>query len=284
VLWKPRGSLAGFQRLKKLRFEFFSLVVYYLCRASDCHMKFINIISRKNKSKKINRTILLLVVCVFSLFVGSVLAETHGQGQKITPDVALNILLKGNQRFVKGAVIHPHQSVRDRVKTAREGQKPVAAILSCSDSRVPPEIIFDAGIGDIFVIRIAGNVAAKEAIGSIEYAVDHLGVKLILVLGHTKCGAVTAAANNDKVAGDLAAIIDEIKPAVAKTKAGDKNLTGDKLILESTKSNVQRSIQKIMNSSSLSQSRLQTGDITVIGALYDIETGSVTILKSIANL
>lgn len=220
------------------------------------------------------------IVCVASLFIiGSAPAAVHVLDSKTSPDSALNILLKGNLRFVKGQVIHPHQSAKYRVNTSKEGQKPIAAVLGCSDSRVPPEIIFDEGIGDIFAVRIAGNIACKEIVGSIEYAVEHLGVRLILVLGHTKCGAVTAVVDNEKGTGNLKAITDEINKAVDKTRTAHKDLAGKDLILESIKANVHQSIGKITSSSSLLRRHLQAGDIKVVGALYDIETGSVAILK-----
>ncbi|MFA6549296.1 MAG: carbonic anhydrase [Candidatus Margulisiibacteriota bacterium] len=223
--------------------------------------------------------VLLFAIWYFSLILaGSLPAVTHTQDNSINPDKALAILLKGNQRFVKGQVVRPHQSAENRVKTAKEGQKPIAAILGCSDSRVPPEMIFDAGLGDIFVVRLAGNVTGKEVLGSLEYAVEHLGVKLILVLGHTKCGAVTAVAKQEKVTGNLIAIANEIKPAVDKTKAAHKDLAVEKLILESIKANVQQSIDKMLSSSSLLRERLQAGDIKIVGGLYDLETGAVAIL------
>jgi len=224
---------------------------------------------------------LSFTICVLSLFIaGGVLAEKKNQPSKtISADKAQVLLLQGNQRFVKGEVIHPHQSAKERIRTAKEGQKPMAAILSCSDSRVPSEILFDAGLGDLFVVRLAGNVVGKEAVGSLEYAVEHLGTKLILVLGHTECGAVTAAVNNDQATGDLLAIINEIKPVVTKVKAAHKDLVGEKLVLEAIKMNVQQSIEEIINSSSLLKKRWQAGDIKIVGALYDLETGSVTILK-----
>lgn len=232
---------------------------------------------------KTKKVFLLAAICFFALVLaGSIPAATHKQDNNVTPDHAFAILLKGNQRFVKGQMVHPHQSAENRVKTAKEGQKPIAAILGCSDSRVPPEIIFDAGIGDIFVVRLAGNVTGKEALGSLEYAVEHLGVKLILVLGHTKCGAVTAVAEQEKVAGNLIAIADEIKPAVDKTKAAYKNLTAEKLILGSIKANVQQSIDKMLSSSALLRERLQAGDLKIIGGLYDLETGAVTVLAPFA--
>jgi carbonic anhydrase len=227
-----------------------------------------------------NKLRIAFTICVASFFlIGSALSAVHGTDNKRSPDSALQLILKGNLRFVKGLAVHPHQSAKYRINTAKEGQKPIAAVLGCSDSRVPPEIIFDGGIGDIFTVRIAGNIACKETIGSIEYAVEHLGVRLILVLGHTKCGAVTTVADNEKVTGNLTAITDEIKKAVNNTRTAHKDFAGDKLILASVKANVGQSIEKIISSSGLLKRHLQAGDIKISGALYDIETGIVTMLK-----
>ena len=112
---------------------------------------------------------------------------------KLTPDQALTQLLRGNERFVAGWPDHPNQSARRRREVSDSGQQPFAIILSCSDSRVPPEIIFDQGLGDLFVIRVAGNIIDDAILGTIEYAVEHVHAPLVMVLGHDKCGAVTAA-------------------------------------------------------------------------------------------
>jgi carbonic anhydrase len=148
--------------------------------------------------------------------------------------------------------------------------------LSCSDSRVPPEIIFDQGIGDLFVVRVAGNIVDKIEIGSIEYGASHLGTPLLMVLGHTKCGAVTAAVKGGEVHGSIAGLIDKIKPVAEKTRAERKDLSEDDLILKTIKANIFKTIEDIFRSSPEIRTRVREGKLKVIGALYDIETGVVS--------
>ena len=161
---------------------------------------------------------------------------------KIEFDEALQKLIEGNKRFVWGEVIHPNQSVEYRDEVA-ENPHPFAIILSCSDARVPPEIIFDCGIGDLFVVRNAGNVINNEILGSIEYAVEYFGVRLIVVLGHNRCGAVTAAVQNGNFPGHIKSLIDAIQPAVANTKGK----SGD-LIENTINENIAMTVQKLKSS------------------------------------
>jgi carbonic anhydrase len=205
-------------------------------------------------------------------------ATTHqsSQIQSLNPNQVFELLLKGNNRFVAGASEYPHHDKATRIKNARDGQKPIVTILSCSDSRVPLEAIFDMGIGDLFVVRVAGNIADRSQIGSIEYGAGHLGTRLIIVLGHTKCGAVTAVVKNDHVGGNILNLINNIKPAVDFTKSNFKKLTGDTLIYQSIKMNVFQSIQDILENSYEISKLVKEGRVKIIGALYDIETGKVT--------
>jgi carbonic anhydrase len=219
---------------------------------------------------------MLALICFLTVgLAGNTLAAEHAP-KGLSPDAALQLLVAGNQRFASGKVQHPHQSADRRKQTAKEGQRPYAIILGCSDSRVPPELVFDAGIGDLFSVRVAGNVADKVAVGSIEYAVDHLGATLIMVLGHTKCGAVSAAVGNAEVSSNIASITNRIEPAVAKVKAAYKDLAGDALLEESVKANVRESIEDIVASSPDLRQRLKDGKIRLIGALYDLGSGLVT--------
>jgi carbonic anhydrase len=192
------------------------------------------------------------------------------------PNDVLAELLRGNKRFVKSASLYSNQDGKRRTETALNGQKPLATILSCSDSRVPLEIIFDQGIGDIFVIRIAGNIADKTEVGSIEYGVGHLGTPLLIVLGHTKCGAVTAAVKNSDVGGSIPSLIERIKPAVLKARANHQEQSEDELIMNSIKANVFQSIEDIFKASEKVGMLVREGKLKVIGALYDIETGVVS--------
>jgi carbonic anhydrase len=143
---------------------------------------------------------------------------------------------------------------------------------------VPPEVIFDVGVGDLFVIRVAGNIADRSEIASLEYGAGHLGTPLLMVIGHTKCGAVTAVVRGDKVGGNIVSLIDNIKPAVQSTRTQYKDASEDELIFNSVKANVWQSVEDILKYSREIRSLVKEGKIKVIGALYDIETGKITSL------
>jgi carbonic anhydrase len=203
---------------------------------------------------------------------------SHTPAPQLNPNQVLAKLLKGNERFVDGFSVFPHHDQATRTKTATEGQKPIVSILSCSDSRVPLESIFDMGIGDLFVIRVAGNVADPSEIGSLEYGVGHLGTPLIMVLGHTKCGAVTAVVKGDKVGGNILSLIDNIQPAVQSAKTNFKNSSPDEILYQAIKANVWQSIEDILKRSSEIRNLVKEGNIKIVGAMYDIESGKVTSL------
>jgi carbonic anhydrase len=201
-----------------------------------------------------------------------------GAGTGISPDAAVKILMQGNARYAADACKHAGVDKARRAETAQKGQKPFATILSCSDSRVPPEFIFDQGIGDLFVIRVAGNVADTDEIGSAEYGVDHLGTPVLLVLGHSKCGAVTAVATGAEVHGSIPALVENIQPAVAAAKKKNPQAQGDTLISETIIQNVWQSIEDMLKKSDMIRARAQKGEVKIVGGLYDIETGKVAIL------
>ena len=185
---------------------------------------------------------------------------------------AIQKLVDGNKRFCLSKQIYPNQSVQHRHKLAT-GQKPFAVVVGCSDSRVSPEIIFDQGLGDLFVIRVAGNIVDNAALGSIEYAVDHLGTQLVVVLGHSKCGAVTATVQSGHAPGHVISIVNAIRPSVEKAKA----LAGD-LTDNTIKVNAQSVADQIRNSQPVLAEMHKNGKIEVVSAYYDIETGEVHIL------
>jgi carbonic anhydrase len=173
--------------------------------------------------------------------------------------VALQILKEGNERYIKGELIQKNSYSADRVALG-SGQKPFAVILTCSDSRVAPEIFFDQKLGDIFVIRNAGNIADMTALGSIEYAIEHLKCRLVVVCGHGKCGAVTAAYSNEEFPPNIKHILEYIKPSVKK--GGDI----DKVI----HSNVEEMVEQIK-----ADEIVKLLGVLVIGAYYDIHSGAV---------
>lgn len=190
-----------------------------------------------------------------------------------------NSLMAGNRRFVAGK-----PQARDLTSLRRKlasGQSPKAIILSCSDSRVGPELVFDQGLGDIFVVRTAGNVADKVALGSIEYAVEHLHSPLLVVLGHQKCGAVNAACSGEKMPSEnLDAIVEKINPAVNRAKAYAKP---DDLVESAIKENVHQSAKDLVANSEIIASAVKAGKVTVIEAEYELETGQVVRMNAPAN-
>jgi carbonic anhydrase len=188
-------------------------------------------------------------------------------------------LMAGNARFVAGKT-HPGSSIARRKKLA-SGQHPQTIVLACSDSRVSPELVFDQGLGDLFVIRAAGNVAGPVGLGSIEYAVAHVHSTLLVVLGHQKCGAVEAACSGDKMpSSNLEAIVDKINPAVTKAKTYAKS---DDLLESAIKENVHQSATDVLANSEILREAVKAGKLTVIEAEYELEGGAVVRLNSPAG-
>ncbi|MGD9577238.1 MAG: carbonic anhydrase [Syntrophorhabdus sp.] len=185
---------------------------------------------------------------------------------------SLKKLLDGNRRCATCKQQNPRQDAKRR-KEVTKGQKPFAVIVGCSDSRIPPELIFDQGLGDLFVVRLAGNIVDALALGSIEYAVEHLGTKLVVVLGHGKCGAVTAAAQSADAPGHVSAIVKAIQPAIKKVQ----KMPGD-LVDNAIRANTSLVVGKIKTSKPILAEMVEKGEIEVIGAYYNIETGAVEIL------
>jgi carbonic anhydrase len=195
-----------------------------------------------------------------------------GQAALSTPEAALNALKAGNERFNQGHPLHPHESIERRTEVAA-AQHPIAIIVGCSDSRVPPEIVFDQGLGDLFVVRVAGNVVDDQALGSIEYAVEHLHVKLIVVLGQDKCEAVEAAVNGGQVLGHMQSIVDAIKPAVELAKTEPGNLL-DNAIDE----NARNVAGQLWRSEPILYHAIESGQLHVEAARYKLDSGKVLFL------
>ena len=185
----------------------------------------------------------------------------------------------GNRRFVAGK-----PQARDVVSLRHKlasGQSPKAIILSCSDSRVGPELLFDQTLGDIFVVRTAGNVADAVGLGSIEYAVEHLHSPLLVVLGHQKCGAVNAACSGEKMPSpNLDAIVEKINPAVAQAKSYAK---ADDLLESAIKENVHQSAKDLLANSEIIRDAVKSGKLTIIEAEYELESGQVVRQNAPAN-
>lgn len=191
--------------------------------------------------------------------------------QKITSEEAIKKLADGNKRYVSQNLNQKNYN-KERSSQAK-GQTPYAIILTCSDSRVPPEIIFDESLGQLFVIRNAGNVADEVVLGTIEYGAEHLHAPLLVVMGHTKCGAVTATVKGEELPPNIDAIASHIRPAVTAAKPISKN--ENELINNSIEENINLQIKEIMSKSSIIRELVEQNKLKIIGALYNIETGVV---------
>ena len=251
------------------------------------------------------KTPLVSWLIVVSLFVASQFTRAADPDQPdqpiVSPAQAMSRLKEGNARFTAGNPQHPHESSDERSYMAKnsyenagmislgmtseqaakrragltKSQHPFAIILSCSDSRVPPEIVFDEGLGDLFIVRVAGNVLNDEGLGSIEYAVDILGARLVVVLGHQSCGAVDAAmktiAAKGKAPGHIQSLVTAIKPVVDSTPKGDLDTT--------IKANVKHVVDALRSSTPILKAKVDSGDVQVVGAYYTLDTGAVTFLE-----
>ena len=221
--------------------------------------------------------VFLLVLAPFAAMAST--AAVH----PVSPENALQMLVEGNLRFALGQSTHPNTSFSRRLLTTTEGQAPFATIIGCSDSRVPVEILFDQGVGDLFVIKVAGNVADTDEIGSAEYGVDHLGTPVLMVLGHTYCGAVTAVTTGAEVHGSIPALVDNIIPAVEKARHEHPDAEVSDLIAKATEANVWQAIEDILNKSHAIADRAKDGRVMVVGGMYNILSGKVDILGAPPN-
>jgi carbonic anhydrase len=222
------------------------------------------------------QTKIILTVQIAGLaFVSTVLCglgNSFGAGSApVSADEALRRLMQGNARYISGHMIHAdYQHAR---RLLAQSQKPFAVIVGCSDSRVGPEIVFDEGLGDIFVIRTAGEVVDAVALGSIEYAVEHLGSPLIVVLGHERCGAVSAAVAGGEAPGHIADIVKAIEPAVEQTKGQPGDPVENAVRAQAI--NVARQLQ---DSHPILAEAVQSGKLKIVAARYDLDTGKVELL------
>ncbi len=189
-----------------------------------------------------------------------------------SPELALQQLLDGNKRFVDTSLTHPNQDSERRIALG-DGQAPFAAVLACADSRVPPEVLFDQGLGDLFVVRVAGNILNDQLLGSLEYAAAHLDTPLIVVLGHTNCGAIGAVAQGAKLEGHIASLIPAIQPAVDKVRDQEGDLTDNaaREVARMTAIQLQESQPIIAN-------LVKEGKLKVVPAFYELESGEVSLL------
>jgi len=235
----------------------------------------------------------VLSAIMFVMFAVPVLADVtcvtgtynfNGVCSKPTPEQGLDLLLKGNAKFIKGdlELLKKYSSQAERKEVAL-GQKPFAIVLTCSDSRLPPEIIFDKGLGEIFVVRVAGNVVAPHELGSIEYALEHLGANLIVVLGHERCGAVSATygAYPAHVEGNIGSLTESIYPAVDKIVAGTKaagTVAQAAQVEECIVENIKQVSTSLEANSVIIKELVEKGETKIVRAKYDLDDGKVSVL------
>lgn len=203
--------------------------------------------------------------------------------ESLTPQIALQFLKEGNQRFCNNLTYN--RNFMQTVTETAEGQWPFAAVLSCSDSRVVTELVFDQGLGDIFSVRLAGNIASQQAIASMEYTCKVLGSKLVVVLGHTSCGAVKAACDGVEM-GHLGTLTKMIDPAItAETETTENRTSSNTKFLDNVlHNNVHHQIQTIVGQSQIIREMLENGEIGIIGGIYDIGTGCVEFFDEMFDL
>jgi len=220
----------------------------------------------------------LVAVVSLSLGFGTVAwlpaAEKFDASARLLRDASLMLLKEGNARFAAGKSQHPHLDAERRLSTVSQGQEPFATVLACSDSRDPVELIFDRGVGDVFVVRVAGNVAGISELATVEYGVGHLNTPLLIVMGHTKCGAVTAVVKGAELHGHLHALAEKIKPAAEKVKI--ETTDPQEAVPKAIQANVWQTIEDIIQQSGVVREKLAAGQVSILGALYDLEQGKVT--------
>ncbi len=210
----------------------------------------------------------------------AVVAIAASGGSGLSPDEALRKLMTGNKRFVQAQIKHRSLTIREAREKLVQGQKPYAIILSCSDSRVPPEIVFDETLGQLFVVRVAGNVVDPVVLGSIEYAVSHLGSSLIVVLGHEACGAVSAAMDaTGKTEGNIAAIVDAVMPAVQNVRDTMEGRNRPDQVEAAIDQNISLQTENLTRQSSLIRDYVSQGKVRIVKGKYHLHHGEVTLLK-----
>ena len=197
----------------------------------------------------------------------------------ITPETALNLLKEGNHRFMNN--LKTNRNLLEQANETSDGQHPFAIILSCIDSRTSAELIFDQGLGDIFSVRIAGNIINEDILGSMEFACKVAGAKIIAVLGHTKCGAIKGACDHVEM-GNLTALLSKIQPAVydEKTELQNRNSNNSDFVEKVAVINVKRAVQAIVERSPILKDMLANGEIKLVGGVHEISTGEVTFYEN----
>jgi carbonic anhydrase len=221
--------------------------------------------------------------CVFLLqSVPGLAGAGESQAEKPSPDEVLQMLEEGNERFHSGKPKHPHSGAARfrQAGTENQAEHAIATVIACSDSRVPVELIFDAGVMDIFTIRVAGNVCDTDEIGSIEYGLAHVHTPVFVMLGHTQCGAVTAVTRGLQGRGkplerNIPRLVDNIIPAAKKAMAAHSDLRGDAVIPHAIQENIWQGIEDLFMKSPVTRKMVKVGRVKVVGAIYDVASGRV---------
>ncbi len=238
----------------------------------------------------------LVALCVFSaaaITSGQILAEeahllprskrvlTQKEQQALTPEEILYLMKAGNQRFIEGTLTQRNHS--KQIRAAANGQFPKAVILSCLDARIPVEDVFDCGIGDLFVARVAGNFANTDILGSMEFGCKVAGAKMVLILGHSNCGAVNATIDGAEL-GNITSMLANIRPAVDSVKYdGERTSSNAEFADKVTEANVRLTLNYIRNNSPVLRDLEDSGRIKLVGAIYEMKSGKVSFLKSAAK-
>ncbi len=240
--------------------------------------------NRKETNKSVSRRELIqygggflgtgVVATVLGVNLADIQTAKAEETTQLSPDEALAKLLEGNQRFVEQKTKDPNQSLV-RLQEVAQGQNPFAAVLSCADSRVPTEIVFDRGLGDIFVVRNAGNIATPEEIGSLEFGTLVLGAKVLMVIGHESCGAIKATLKGGELPGRIGSIVENIKPAVTAYQGQQDNKESVK---KATDANILMQIETLKKSSVISQ-LLAEGKLKIVGGYYDLDEGKISLVS-----
>lgn len=226
--------------------------------------------------------LVLIAICLLA-FTGGLALASGSKTAKPSPDAAIALLKAGNKRFVTGKAIQPHTDVARLILAGKEnqGDHAYATVITCSDSRVPVEILFDAGVMDIFVIRVAGNVLDVDEIGSVEYGLAHVNTPVFVVLGHTQCGAVTAVTNAVQGHGhplerNIPPLVDNIIPAVEKAILDNPTVHGAEVIPFAIQENIWQGIEDLFMNSPASRDLVNDGKVKVVGAIYDVSNGKIS--------
>jgi len=196
-------------------------------------------------------------------------------GNTVSANQAIEMLRAGNNRFASNSPLHPHQDLERRTRTAADGQRPYATILTCSDSRVPVEIICDTGVGDVFTVRVAGNVSGADQLGSIEYAVGHLGTPVLVIMGHKSCGLAKAVVDTGLLEGNLREMSQRLLLSVQKARNHVPVPKGAGLVDLVSRHNVWYTIEQTLRTSALVRDMVRKGNLKLIGAFYHVDTGII---------